>query len=434
MIIGTGPGTLRRSCSKGRALGLAAMVLAMTLGTAPAAWGDGAPEPAPVHPGATGPADPPTIVATRWPMPDPAPWEQLAAKAAQGVHPSGAVDRGADETPYYFYRGREYGSESLVQPLRLILNGGYGILQLDNRDDRIARIHYRTGVRNVWKNMRDPFAAIQQKGWQDFLEREILPLSANSNKAQYWPNYTQHLIGGGMSYRMYVEWFRYHGWRHPKLMSGGTIAVYHLLNEVVENDDFEGWTTDPIADLYIFDPLSVVLFSHDGVSRFFSETMHMADWSYQPSIDPVTGDLVNNGQNFALKYDLPWSDRWQLFYHFGTHAELGFSRRLNSQDSFSFGAGLRAGRLVQLDDGFRTVDLAASAGVFYDRNNSLLVSLVGARTKEYRMRFNVYPGVLRLGSVAPGFFVADRRTGGFVFGMTMDFLPALPFGIASDFK
>ncbi len=358
-----------------------------------------------------------------------------AADATPATPPAPAGDAAVGAPRAWFYHGLDYGSESLIQPLRLVVNGVFGILQLDNRDKRLGKIAYGTGIDNVWMNMKNPLRGIRETGgWSDFLEREVLPLSVNSNKAQFWPNYTQHLVGGGMSYRMYVEWYRAHGVARPKLMSGATIAVYHFFNEVVENDDFRGWTTDPIADLYIFDPLSIVFFSNDGVARFFGETMHMADWSYQPSIDPSDGSLINNGQNFALKYDLPWSSRWQVFYHFGTHAELGLTRRLNRRDSFSFGAGLRAGELVQLDNGFRTVDLAASAGLFYDRNNSLLASLTMAKTKEYRYRFNVYPGVLRLGPVAPGVFMADRRTKGLVFGVTLDFLPALPVGIASDFK
>jgi len=378
-----------------------------------------------------------SVALARAPEPPPAAWERPWSATdpdAQRVATGDGAARDAGTPPAYFYRGTPFGSESLVQPLRLVLNGGFGILQLDNRDKRLGKIAYGTGLDNVWMNVRDPFRAIRETGgWSDFLEREVLPLSVNSNKAQFWPNYTQHLIGGGMSYRMYVEWYRHHGWAHPKWMSGATMVAHHVVNETVENDDFRGYRTDPVADMWIFDPLGVVLFSHDGVARFFGETMHMADWSYQPSIDPSDGSLINNGQNFALKYDLPWSDRWQLFYHYGTHAELGFARRLNAHDTFSFGAGLRAGELVELDDGFRTVDLAASAGIFYDRDNSLLASLTMAKTKEYRFRFNVYPGVLRLGRIAPGLFLADRRTRGLVFGLTFDFLPVLPAGLASDF-
>jgi hypothetical protein len=33
----------------------------------------------------------------------------------------------------------------------------------------------------------------------------ILPVSVNRKSSQYWPNYLNHLIGGGMSYRRMRE-------------------------------------------------------------------------------------------------------------------------------------------------------------------------------------------------------------------------------------
>ena len=56
--------------------------------------------------------------------------------------------------------------------------------------------------------MRDPFGSIGNEGWWSFVRSEILPFSTNTDNAQYWPNYTNHLIGGGMSYRMMREWYR----------------------------------------------------------------------------------------------------------------------------------------------------------------------------------------------------------------------------------
>jgi hypothetical protein len=339
-----------------------------------------------------------------------------------------------DEEPYFFYQGLNYGSEALIHPVRLIINGGYGILQIDRRSNRIYEVDYETGALNVWRNLSNPFKAIGVHGWADFLEREIIPVSLNSHKAHYWPNYTQHLIGGGMSYRLYVEWFRYHGYYHPKMLSVMTIAAYHVLNEVVENNDYVGWTTDPIADLYVFDPLGMLLFSFDSVARFFGQTLHMADWSYQPSINLANGNLENNGQNFAMKLNIPWLERWQLFYHYGTHGELGFTRRLNEHDSFSFACGFKASELIDITDGIKGVDLAFTGGLFYDRNNSLLASLLVAQTKEYRIRFNIYPGLFTIGPLTPGFFVADRRHNGVVFGITYGFSPGLPLGIATEIQ
>ncbi len=53
------------------------------------------------------------------------------------------------DAPYYFYHGRDYGSESLIHPLRLVINGGYGIMQIANRDNRPFDIDYAQGWRNV---------------------------------------------------------------------------------------------------------------------------------------------------------------------------------------------------------------------------------------------------------------------------------------------
>jgi hypothetical protein len=343
----------------------------------------------------------------------------------------GATDE--DGNAYYFYQGLPYGSQALIHPLRLVLNGGWGITQLDNRDNRIFRIHYRAGFSNVWHNLSNPFQSIEQRGWKDFMEREVLPFSLKPGQAQYWPNYMQHLVGGGMSYRMMVEWFRYHGYGHPKWSAAATIAVYHGLNEAVENDDYVGFSTDPIADLYIFDPLSILFFSSERVSRFFGTRLHMADWSYQPLFNPFEETLENNGQNFAVRYHPPGWDRVAFFYHWGTHGEFGLSYRRANGDNVSFGVGGQAKDLVDITKGLSTVKLAVSAGLFYDRNNSLLASLLFARTKDYQARLNVYPGVFQLAGLSPGLLAALRRDGEALVGITLVTRPLLPVGLAVGF-
>jgi hypothetical protein len=335
------------------------------------------------------------------------------------------------EAPYYFYRALPYGSESLVHPLRIIINGGFGITSFDNRDNRLDAVDYETGIRNTWKNLSNPIRAIEENGWGDFVEREILPISVSTKKAHYWPNYTLHVIGGGMSYRLAAEWFRYHGYPYPRTLSVASMAAYHLVNEVVENDDFEGWSTDAVADIYIFDPLGILLFSSDSVTRFFAETLNMAEWSYQAAYDPRENALENHGQNFALKYHL--GDTWSLFYHMGTHGELGFSYRRSNGEAFSFGFGGQAKDIFALGDGVRSLDLAPSAGFFYDRNNSLLASLILSRREDAQLRLNVYPGVLPLGRFSPGFFVAMDRDREVRFGLSFDASPFFPVGLASSF-
>jgi len=300
--------------------------------------------------------------------------------------------------------------------------------QLRERDNHPFDIDYRRGARNLWKNLRDPFGSIQNEGWGRFLQEEIIPISTSSRGARYWPNYTQHLIGGGMSWRLIKEWFRAHEWPAAGWFATGTMLGYHVLNEIVETSDYDGWTTDPVADLYIFDPAGILLFSSDRVARFFSETLHMADWSYQIAYDPWDRTLENMGQNFALKLRLPRSQRWFLFYHYGTHGEIGLSYRQDDGDAFSFGAGLMAGKLIQLDDGVRTVDLVPTAGLFWDRDNSLMAALMFADTQAYRWRLNVYPGVVRVGGWSPGLFAAINASDRFEAGIT--FSTESPLGLA----
>ena len=358
----------------------------------------------------------------------------VADSVATSAVPPGDPRMGPARPPdrhgrFYFYRGLDYGSEALTHPLRMILNGGYGIMQVANRDNHIGSVDYRGGAENLWKNVSDPFSAIRHEGWGSFLREEILPFSTSTESARYWPNYTQHLIGGGMSYRITQEWFRAHGATRPGWWAVGTMVAYHVLNETVETSDYRGWTTDPVADLLVFDPAGIVMFSSDRVSRFFGQTLHLTDWSYQPGYDPLEHTIENIGQNYMLKYRLPRSDRWYLFYHWGTHGEFGMSYWRQDGECFSAGGGFAAGRLVDLEDGVRTVDLVPSAGVFWDRHNSLMASLLYANTQTYRLRLNIYPGVLKLAGWSPGLFAALNRNERFEAGVT--FSSRLPAGLAA---
>lgn len=338
------------------------------------------------------------------------------------------------EGTYFFYKGYDYGTQSLITPLRLIINGGFGIMQVSSRHNKPGDIMYGRGMRNVTKNLLNPHWSISVNGFWDFLSREVIPISINSGKAQYWPNYMNHLFGGGMSFRMMQEYFRFNDVPHPTAWAGVTIFAYHFLNEVVENDGYQGPSTDPVADFWIFNPAGILLFSNDNVARFFSKTLHMSDWSFQPIWIPGSDELVNNGQNYAVKYHLNQRGSTSLFYHWGTHAELGLSFTRPSGYCYSFGLGLVAKNLFKIDDISKTVDLAASGGLFIDKNNSLLASLLFARTKDYRYRLNLYPGLIKVGPLRPGFYASVNEDNRFLFGLTFGTLRHLPVGLGAAFN
>ena len=339
----------------------------------------------------------------------------------------------AQQPSGYFYHGRAYGSESLVNPLTMILHGGYGIMAMENRPNKPLDFPYHEGWDNLWYNLRDPLGTIAAYGWTDFITGEIIPFSVNSKNAQYWPNYTMHLLGGGMSSRLMTEWYAWHGFPRPQLFSIATMTVYHLLNEVVENGDFKGRNVDPIADLYLFDPISVLLFSNDKVARFFGETLNFADWSYQLAFDPARGTIENNGQNFSMKWRLPWSRQWHLFYNYGNHGELGFSWKFDAERAISFGGGFVAKDLINVDGKSKndlrslTTDLVTTAGIFYDRNNSLLASVLYAGKLRSRLRINLYPGLFHVGPFSPGLFALVNRDNNWTVGIQ---LQKIPFGFA----
>ncbi|HUI31591.1 MAG TPA: hypothetical protein VLX91_15380 [Candidatus Acidoferrales bacterium] len=336
---------------------------------------------------------------------------------------------------HYFYHEFGYGSEADYNPIYYVINGGFDILQTENQSRNLGGIHYTTGIKNVTYNMSSPFVSIRDYGTRQFLRDEIIPSSFDERNMQWWPNYQLHLIGGGMEYRMIAEWYDSHGFEFPKAASFITIAVQHFLNEVVENNGYVGRTTDPIADLYVFDPLGVLLFSFDPVCRFFGETLNMADWSYQPAYDPTSGNLENAGQNFIFKYRFPFAVRYALFYECGMNGLAGFSHEFEKEEWISLAAGLRNSQNVVVTDetGGRkqTATIKWNAGLFYDKNNSLLFSILASGQRDYQVVANIYPGLFSISRFSPGLFAAFTAGNRIIVGLSLSYSPV---GLATGFK
>jgi hypothetical protein len=335
----------------------------------------------------------------------------------------------------FFYHGLDYGSEAMIQPASIVLIGGYSIFQTGDRDRDPFGVDYRNGWRNVWRNVADPIGGIRAFGWRKFLASEVFPTSLAPKSAQYVPNYEMHLIGSGMTFRQLSEWYGAHGFGHGRIWSAATCYTYHVLNEVVENDAYRGVNVDPIADLWIFDPAGIILFSSDRVCRFFGETLHMRDWSTPAAFDPVRRTIENNADDYMIRWKLPGSPAWSLFYHFGLNGLLGLSRTLADGSTWSAGAGAMTKELksVRSDGGGRvmTADLIWNAGVYYDRNGSLMASLLFSGSRVYRTKLILFPGVVRVKGVSPWLFAALGRKNEIVVGggvrwmpMGVSFIPA----------
>lgn len=328
---------------------------------------------------------------------------------------------------YYFYHGKNYGSESLINPGSLIINSGLDILQSATHSRQLSTIKFGIGARNVWKNLADPFSQIDKFGWSRFIGQEIFPTSLSLEKAQWFPNYTLHLIGGGVDTRMMMEWYEYHDVPLPSLFAGLTVAAYHIINEAVENDIFVGPNVDPIADIYLFDLGGALLFSSDAVAEFFSQTLNTTTWSGQPAWNPEFNTLENHGQYYVMRYPLPFAPGTSLFYHFGDNGLLGLSFLQKNKESITVavGATQKQLRTVDVTNGARTVtvELGWMAGVYYDRDNSLLFSAMASNRINERLRLNLYPGVIDLWGFSPGLFAAVGNRNQFIAGFSVRYSP-----------
>ncbi len=353
-------------------------------------------------------------------------------RGTNSVSTSSWSDKKSFTVTAYFYKGYQYGNQALYNPLYVLLGGGYDMIQVGNRRN-VKDFPYKIAAKNIWKNLSDPFSTIRNYGWWNFMKDQVLPLSLNKKNAQFWPNYTLHLIGGGMEYAALKEWYEYNDYPIPGWLSAVTVMSYHVINEVAENGSYVGDDVDPIADIYIFDIGGILLFTSESVRKFFAEDLNLSDWSQQPSFSLRNGELHNNGQFFSVKWEFPFLDSWYAFYYFGTNGVGGLSYKFRDGTALSLGFGLAASDLILLDEktNKKTLGLVGNFGFFYDRNNSLMASLSVTIKTDYMVNVNVYPGLIKIGDISPGLWGAYNQDGNVIFGFTFSWFPV---GAAQSIK
>lgn len=337
---------------------------------------------------------------------------------------------------YYFYHPEvTYGSERLLSPAVIFLNGAFDVLRNGGHENNgetnnIFKLDYPRGFTNVWDNISKPFYHISRYGWNRFIKQEIIPVSLKQNQAQWVPNYGHHILGSGMLWVRMAEWYEYHGYPSPRLMSFITTTAYQFMNEVLENNHSRLTNVDPIADLLLFNPLGFVLFSFDSVKRFFSRTIRMYDWSLQPVFNPFNQYLENAGLQFTFKYTC--TPRWDIFFYYGIYGIGGLSYAVGNNKHFSFGMGTVVNRLKEniADQArFITPSTDGALGFFYDKNNSLLASLLLTGPRLINARINIYPGMFNFAGFKPGLYLGIGQWDGFTAGVTLfDF----PVGLGSE--
>ncbi len=297
----------------------------------------------------------------------------------------------------YFIDGRtDWGSKAAYHPVRMLVNGAFDIMQTDVERRSPMDVPFGAAWRNLSWNITHPLEAVSRHGRREFMASEILPLGMNLENAQYVPNYNLHLIGGGLVYRHLFEWYRLQGAPAPAALAVLNCLGYHLVNEMVENGAFSGVNVDPIADLYIFNPLGWLLFSFDTPTRFFARTLNAADWSGMPMVDPIGGWIDNASLNWSFKW-FPFQERIGLFAYAGMTGIAGLSWRRPNGLALSGGMGMASREIVDVDrngsgEGRKSsAHMVWSTGLFLDRDNSLLASILVSGQRLYRLRVNVYP-------------------------------------------
>jgi hypothetical protein len=329
-----------------------------------------------------------------------------------------------DSISYYFYQPLTYGTQAKYNPGDFFINGSFGIWQF-NGDRTILNIPIKAELNNTWASLTHPMKAIEDFGVQEWLTSEVIPTSFELKHGQFFPNYFLHVIGAGMQSRKMEEWYEYHNVPFPRLLSIITMFSEHFFEEMIEDGGTRGLNEDPVSDMYIFNPAGILLFSNDNVCRFFSDKLSLNEWSLQPAINFRTGRLENMGQFYVAKLPLEQTHTWSAIAYFGMQELFGITRKFSEEKSVSVTGGVIVNSLsaagISTSEKSYTADLRWSAGVFYDVKNSLLMSLVATGAEHNRLRLNVYPGLLKIGSFAPGIYVDN--TGVWSIGMSIRYCP-----------
>ena len=320
-----------------------------------------------------------------------------------------------------FYRDLDYGSESLFNPLSNFVNYGLDTLQVrQSFDER----HFGDQLRRTTDDLVNPVRSINSTGGLGrFVNRQILPIDFDrlDESVEMIPNYGLHLLGGGMVYRKNVEWLQSRGYTYPRALAVLQGLAAEFLQEVIEKKSTKA--DDPVADFFLFRPAGMLLFSWDPFARFAAEELRLAEWPYQPLFSFGEGSFMNTGENFLIRPPALGSENHSLFLYFGMTTMLGVSHKVGTMDSFSWGVG-QAVTSVERD----SLHMRTSLGLFYDRNDSLLASLLVKGTDDLLLRLNIYPGAIVESRWFPGIFLGVGDKGEFTVGLT---IRQLPFGLSN---
>jgi hypothetical protein len=342
-----------------------------------------------------------------------------------------------EEKKNYFYEGLNYGSQGNFNPISLVLNRGFEMLRIVKYDLVYDPFNYNYRFSNVFENLSNPIKNIRTYGTKNFFLEQVIPFG-NLEKPFWYPNYTLHLIGGGISYTALKEYFIAHQVKAPGYLAGATIILAGLINEgIEERERGSGFilNVDLIADLLIFDLGGILLFQSKKVNSFFSKKLNMRDWSRQPMFLLPGSYMGNCGQFFSIKVKIPGTTSWYAFSLMGLGGLVGVSKKIANGYAYSIGFGQGPKRKEKELFGLPIdISLVPMAGIYLDKNNSVLASLELSNTSNdryhnYFAELNIYPGLIHVGKkFSPGIWSAVTKEKELIIGVNCNYFFGIGLG------
>jgi hypothetical protein len=197
-----------------------------------------------------------------------------------------------------------------------------------------------------------------------------------------------------------------------------------LLQEALERETTTA--DDAVADFWIFRTVGIALFYNEAFAAGFMKYLDPAIWPYLQVYDVSEGELNNTGINYMYRPPKMEFFNSRLFLFTGLNTLLGLSHRTSKSDWLSWSIGAATQR-VNFDTSLQA-EVEPSFGLFYDRDKSLLWSLVINDTGGTHFRFNLYP-VRKTGPGQFGYFIGSHGDTSWSFGLVYK----IQLGIGASF-
>jgi len=342
-----------------------------------------------------------------------------------------APDTVAAASPTPFTDSRTgFGSAALVAPGAMLLNRGMSTLVYASTERRLGSIRWAHGGRSVQDALAHPVAAIERSGgWGRWFRHEFASDSWNVWTWAWTANYGGHVLAGGITYRVAAEWFAQRGVPHPRLTGAVFTWGLGLVNEVLESQHHERGMATTVGGLYVFEPLGILLFSFDGVARFFGDRLEAADWSPQAAVTFPDGAVRNVAQVISYKVPLPFTRRAKLLFLIGQISTTGLQVEMGGGYALGGTVGFAGqDQVVDPTTSFERLVAQTSGGLYLSRTNSLLASAVVGQGSQ-PLALNLYPGVLPGRLRDFGIWLTVQEDGPVSFGFSSQALLGVSLGM-----